>query len=156
MTPINNKNNKDTVKLNMDWNKSYYLDIDLIDKQHAIFFRIFDEIKELNKTPDSYDKLKDLILELEKYTNIHFRTEEALLLNSKHQGLNAHITQHQTFKKKIEEFKIAETYHNSLLTEQMIVFMRKWFLIHIAEVDREYVEDVKSFLKERKSAKTPN
>jgi len=139
-----------------DWDKSYYLGIDIIDQQHGIFFKLFDELNKLNQENDPFDKLKDVIFELEKYTDLHFETEEAFLVQSNYPSLDLHLIQHQVFKRKIEEFKIAETYRNSVLIDQMIVFMRKWFLMHIAEVDRKYVEDVKKFLDEKSSDNTFN
>jgi hemerythrin len=135
--------------INQTWNDSYSLGIEPIDKQHAGFFDLFDKLKAMNNEDILCNKMKDSILELEKYTNIHFRTEEALLIKSNYADFDSHILQHKFFKKKIEEFKIAETYKNSVLIDQIIVFMRKWFLMHIAEIDRKYAEDVKRVLNEK-------
>ena len=140
----------DDTNIIQSWNDSYSLGIELIDKQHAGFFGLFDKIKTLRREDGTFDDLKDSIADLEKYTNAHFRTEEALLIKSNFAETESHILQHQLFKKKIEEFKIAEAYKNTELIDQIIVFMRKWFLMHIAEIDRKYAEDVKRHLIEKK------
>jgi len=131
------------------WNKSYLLDISMIDKQHAKFFMLFDKLLVLNKKKEFPEDLSPLIDELEKYTKIHFQAEEALMRKARAPEYEIHLTQHDIFKKKIEEFKIAYKYNNSELLEQMIIFMRKWFLMHIAEVDGKYVDPVKKYLTER-------
>jgi hemerythrin len=64
-------------------------------------------------------------------------------------NIDLHIIQHQIFISKIEEFKIAYSYKNVLLLDQMIIFMRKWFLMHISEVDGKYVESSKKYLADK-------
>jgi hemerythrin len=61
MRPMDNKK-KNSSTQSKDWDKSYYLGIDIIDQQHGIFFKLFDELKELNQKNDPFDKLKDVIL----------------------------------------------------------------------------------------------
>jgi hemerythrin len=124
---------------NQTWNKSYFLDIEMIDKQHSKFFMLFDELTELNNSsnPEAYNRLSEVIDELEKYTRIHFQTEEALMRKANAPDIDLHLVQHNLFETKVEEFKSAYKYKNALLFEQMIGFMRKWFLMHISEVDKK-------------------
>lgn len=122
------------------------LGIPMIDKQHLNFFVLFDKLIELNNGANTYVELYKVIEELENYTNVHFKTEEALMRNANAPDYELHLVQHGIFIKKVEEFKIAYNYKNSVLQNQMIIFMRKWFLMHIAEVDGKYVETVQQFL----------
>ena len=131
------------------WNSSYKLNIPMIDKQHIRFFILFDRLLELNKELLSYPQILEVIEELDKYSHIHFQTEEALMQKSNSPNIDLHIIQHQIFISKIEEFKIAYSYKNVLLLDQMIIFMRKWFLMHISEVDGKYVESSKKYLADK-------
>lgn len=131
------------------WNNTYLLDIPMIDKQHFTFFKIFDNLILLNTETDNYDKMNEVILELENYTHNHFNTEEALMRKANVSNMDFHIMQHGLFKKKVAEFKIAYSYKNSVLMEQLISFMRKWFLMHISEVDKNYADSVKDYLKNK-------
>ena len=133
------------------WNKSYMLDIAMIDNQHVKFFSLFDKLLELKQADNSNEQILEAIQELEKYTHNHFATEEALMRKAEAPDYELHVLQHQVFIAKIEDFKIAYSYNNSALLEQMIIFMRKWFLMHISEVDRKYVDPVKKYLSERNS-----
>jgi hemerythrin len=47
----------------------------------------------------------------------------------------------------VEEFRMALQYNNVVLPEQMIQFMRKWFLMHIKVTDAKYAVEIKSYLK---------
>lgn len=140
------KATNDISEVYQTWNTSYLLNISIIDKQHVIFFNLFDKLKILNNKDDSYDELFEVIEELEKYTNTHFKTEEALMRKANALEFEMHLEQHGIFIKKVEEFKTAYRYKNSVLLEQMINFMRKWFLMHIAEVDGKYVDSVQEYL----------
>ena len=131
------------------WNSTYMLDIEIIDTQHMKFFLLFDKIQMLNKNPDSYSEISEVLNELEKYTHYHFNTEEALMRRAQTTDYDQHIAQHKVFIEKINDFKIAFNYQNSILLEQMITFFRKWFLMHISEIDRKYIEPVKKYLSEK-------
>ncbi|MDD3322007.1 MAG: hemerythrin family protein [Paludibacter sp.] len=131
------------------WNNSYLLDIPMIDKQHINFFKLFDKLMLMSKENDSYENINEVILELEKYTYNHFNTEESLMRNANVENIDFHILQHKLFIDKVEEFKLAYTYRNMILVDQMVVFMRKWFLMHISEVDRNYANTVREYLEKR-------
>jgi len=130
------------------WNDSFLLNIEIIDKQHKKFFEIFDEILLLSKNGDTTSKLLEVIEDLQNYAHYHFQTEEVLMANANSPDSELHIIQHEFFIKKMKEFRIAYNYNNSVLLNQIVVFMRKWLLMHIYEVDGKYVESVKKYLAE--------
>lgn len=142
-------NSMENQNVNQTWNNSYLLNIPMIDKQHMRFFKLFDMLMVLNKEVDKDFQILEVIEELEKYTNTHFKAEEALMRKANAPDYDLHVIQHELFVKKVADFKVAYSYKNSLLLEQMIVFMRKWFLVHISEIDGKYVESVQQYLLER-------
>ncbi|MFT3754297.1 MAG: hemerythrin family protein [Paludibacter sp.] len=131
------------------WNDSYLVNIPLIDKQHMKFFKIFDQLYALSTEEDNYDKLGSFIDELDRYTHIHFKTEEALMRKANTPDYELHLLQHSIFLRKIEEFKVAYSYKNTVLHQQMINFMRKWFLMHISDVDSKYADSVQELMHEK-------
>ena len=132
------------------WNDSFLLNIDVIDNQHKKFFELFDLILALNKSKAAVE-LSSVINELQDYAQYHFETEETLMQNADSENFVLHIIQHQFFINKINEFTIAQNYNNPVLTTQIVVFMRKWLLMHITETDKRYVESVQSFLLKNES-----
>jgi hemerythrin len=135
-------------KSEQSWNNSYLLDIPLIDKQHRRFIMLFDRLSELISQGKASNHLFEIIDELEKYTHYHFTTEEKLMSDALvvESEISSHQLQHQVFVKKVEEFKVASRYNNVVLSEQMIQFMRKWFLMHIKLTDSKYADAIKSYL----------
>lgn len=135
---------------NQDWNKSYMLGIQEIDEQHEKFFILFDRLNEMNKNDSSRIQILDVIEELTEYTHYHFGTEEKMMESADVEDFELHKMQHEMFVTKLVDFKIAYNYNNSVLLSQMVVFMRKWLLMHISETDRRYVEPVKTLLSKTK------
>ena len=54
-----------------------------------------------------------------------------------------HMQQHLFFKQKLDEFKQALEYKNEMVDEQMLNFLRKWFVVHISEQDKQYADYIK-------------
>jgi hemerythrin-like metal-binding protein len=129
-----------------NWNDSYLLDIPEIDKQHQYFFQIFDRLNALNNNAQDYQKIEAVIDELEAYTHEHFNTEELLMKSASSPGIDLHLQQHRVFEKKIGDFKTAYRYKNNVLLDEILTFLRKWFLMHITEVDKSYSASLKQYL----------
>lgn len=133
------------------WNDSFLLNIEIIDKQHKIFFEIFDIILLLNKEKETGSKLLEVIEKLQDYALYHFQTEEVLMQKANSPDSELHIIQHEFFIKKMKEFRIAYNYNNSVLLNQIAIIMRKWLLMHISEVDGKYVQSVQKYLNDKNS-----
>ncbi len=122
-------------KNSQSWNDSLLLGIPLVDKQHKILISLFDEIISVSKEDDSEDKILPLLNELQRYTIYHFNTEEELMRQKNLQNTELHLKQHNLFKKKIDDFIIAHNYKNIVLLNQIILFLRKWLVTHISDID---------------------
>ncbi|MGC9151159.1 MAG: bacteriohemerythrin [Microbacter sp.] len=134
------------------WNDSYLLNIPLIDTQHQRFFVLFDQMETMMRNNVKNNAYFEVINELEKYTHYHFSTEERLMREAHidEAYLAYHVAQHQLFVKKVEEFQIAESYDNSVLFENLLLFMRKWFLGHIKGTDSKYADAIRAYLISKK------
>ncbi len=129
------------------WNDTFFLfNIEIIDKQHKKLFQLFDLIIELNTTSGDFESISKIIDELDEYADYHFETEEDLMKKAGIIETDIHLQQHAFFKNQVEEFRKMYVYHNQSLADLMIVFLKKWFLVHIYDVDRQYVKPVKQYL----------
>ncbi|OIP04025.1 MAG: hypothetical protein AUJ97_03390 [Bacteroidetes bacterium CG2_30_32_10] len=128
------------------WDNSYSLDIPIIDRQHKMFFKIYDEL--LKNDPASISDAQKLyaIEQLKDYVLGHFQTEELLIKRAKYNEADQHIQQHKMFINKTNEFRQSFDYKNTQLVNQMLVFIRKWFLSHIAGSDAQYKTQVLEYI----------
>jgi len=128
-----------------NWTDKYLLNIDAIDKQHKVFFELWDkECREADL--NNNEQLSEIIHKLEDYITNHFSTEEKILINSGFKEVNNHINQHKYFIQKVNEMKMEQKYMNALLFEKISAFIKKWFLNHIMQTDKTYQKTVQSYL----------
>ena len=129
------------------WDDTFFLfNIEIIDKQHKKLFQLFDLIIEQNTVSGDFESISKIIDELGKYADYHFEIEEDLMKKAGIVETDIHFQQHAFFKNQIEEFRKMYVYHNQSLVDLIIVFLKKWFLVHIYDVDRQYVKPVKRYL----------
>lgn len=101
------------------------LNIVINDRQHKNFFEIFEIILLLNKKEETGGKLLEVIEEFQDYALYHFQTEEDLMQKANSPDSELHIIQHEFFIKKMKGFRMAYNYNNSVLINQLVIFMRK-------------------------------
>ena len=140
------KSSSESSKESQSWSDALLLGISDIDNQHKLFVSLLDQVSSINMEKDKKETIMPLLEELQRYSVYHFNAEEELLRKANAPDVDRHIKQHELFKKKCDEFVIAYNYNNIMLVEQMLLFMRKWLIIHISDVDSNYAESVKSYL----------
>ncbi|MFC2120816.1 bacteriohemerythrin [Bacteroidota bacterium] len=136
--------------INWKWKDSYSFGIPIIDFEHKKFIGIYDKVANLiiNKEQISDTEIIDVINEMINYLKVHLKTEENLIKQAGYPDFDGHIKQHKFFIEKIDEFNISFSYKNKLLINNLFVFIKKWFLLHIIQTDAKYVDCVKLYLKE--------
>ncbi len=130
-TTTKNQQSKDS----LSWNDSLMIGIPEIDKQHKILLVLFDELISLSKEEDNSDKILTLLKELQRYSIYHFNSEEEIMHRENLPNLELQIEQHNLFKKRIAEFMIGQNYKNRVLLNQISIFLRKWIIVHISDID---------------------
>jgi len=118
--------------------------IKTIDVQHQKFYTLLNELRLYNTNRDDNLAIINIIDELKAYAVYHFELEKRIMTKSRFPRIEAHLQQHDLFVQKIEEFKLAYNYQSALLSDQMITFLQKWFLIHIPTWDKDYVDFIKN------------
>jgi len=119
------------------------LGIKTVDLQHDKFFKMLDELRLYSANKDNKLLIKNLLEEFSAYATYHFVAEERMMKKSEFQLYEVHMQQHLFFKQKLDEFKQALEYKNEMVDEQMLNFLRKWFVVHISEQDKQYADYIK-------------
>ncbi len=125
------------MKLVIDWDKSYNIDIKEIDKQHK---KLVELINELLISRHNNSKIKNIIDSLFNYMDYHLAYEENLLSENNYPEFDEHKEIHNTFKNKIKDFKSKlNNGDNKFLIPQIGRFLIDWLLNHIKVVDKQYI-----------------
>ncbi len=110
-----------------------------IDAQHQKFFGLLSELKIYNSNREDNIAKASILDEFKAYSQYHFELEKRIMTRVEYSEIDKHIAQHEIFIKKIDEFVTAYSYQSAALSEQMLLFLQKWFLVHIQEWDQNYV-----------------
>lgn len=111
-----------------------------LDLHNEKFYKLLEELRIYASTKEKKAVIKELLDEFEAYSVYHFTNEEEMMSVSHFPDMERHVAQHRFFVQKIHEFKQSFSYGNHVVDEQMLVFLRKWFVVHISDVDRQFAD----------------
>lgn len=115
--------------------------IEPIDGEHENLFELLNRAYILVNTDyhsDYYQKLKDILDELDSYAEQHFEHEEAYMLQIRDPELIRQRTQHAFFRNKILEYKfinIDDEEDQQRTLSDLVCFLAKWLYRHILSSD---------------------
>lgn len=115
--------------------------ISQIDDEHRYLFELLNRAYVLVTTDyhdDYYQRLKDIIAELDRYAEQHFTHEEAYMTKIRDPELILQRPQHAFFREKILEFDLAnidETVAQQRTLSDLVAFLAKWLYRHILSSD---------------------
>jgi methyl-accepting chemotaxis protein len=129
----------------IDWGPRYFIGLKSIDEQHKILVDLMNELYEAFGSNKNKKVIKHVLKELLDYTIYHFGNEEELFEKYGYKESENHEDQHKKFIQRIEQFQKDFEKGNTILSFDLIDFLKNWLLNHILKIDAKYVP----FLKER-------
>lgn len=130
-----------------DWDDSFSVGIEMIDKQHMILVRAIN-LLDMAVRANSSDKLLSAIFEtLADYTNVHFGYEEELFDIYGYPGTETHKRQHADLLGKVLDLKRDWEAGNAEIGQEVLDFLVDWLKNHILGSDMEYTEFLQDQMK---------
>ncbi len=120
------------------WDTSYSVNVKKCDAEHQKLFDLINQLHEAMKMRMGQSIVVDTVNELEKYTQTHFRAEEALLQRAQYPKLDEHRLQHQKFIAQVKEFKADLDAGNLGSSIAVLTFLKDWLAEHIKQTDKMY------------------
>ena len=115
--------------------------IEEIDEEHRYLFRLLHEGMELVQNEyltDRYEKIKELLENLENYAERHFMHEEQYMEQIRDPELVRQRVQHDVFREKIRGFlfsHIGENEEQQQVLTELLQFLTRWLYHHIIGSD---------------------
>ena len=129
-----------------EFTEDYLTGIDTIDQEHARLFEIANETYDLMQDKlitDKYDKIVDLIHQLQDYTKTHFDHEEAFMESINYQHIWSERHQHAMFIKRLGEVDLTQVDDKQQeYVIHLLDFLAKWLQGHIKGMDKRIAEAV--------------
>jgi hemerythrin-like metal-binding protein len=120
------------------WEEKFSTGIQSIDNQHKEIFNYLNSLLEAMKLGQADKVIYQIVLDLERYSKVHFQKEEFFFQRFNYPGAKEHIEQHQFFIRKVANLKSDLKSGNFTLSIELLNFMKDWIENHILVVDKSY------------------
>ena len=119
------------------WVSEFEIGNEYVDLQHRYFLDLITRIGKNFRETNNDDYKRKLIIELHKYADFHFTSEENIATSC---GLPRVKSHHQLHLQLLEELnQNAENLDNGLKTiDEFLEFITDWFLVHTQHEDRKF------------------
>ncbi|OPJ55830.1 bacteriohemerythrin [Alkalithermobacter paradoxus] len=127
------------------WKDEYLIGVEKIDEQHKHLVNIANKTYEVLNDDfcvDKYDKIVEILKELEEYTIFHFAEEESYMKEIGYKKMFTHKIEHDEFVQKIRNIDLEsiDNEQNECLLD-IVNFIVDWLVSHILEKDKLIVEN---------------
>jgi len=124
----------------IEWSDELSVGIGNIDEQHDQLFKLMAELDSAIREHKATEKIEDILTMLFNYAQIHFATEEELLMKHKYPEIKLHELEHQMFIAKAFGFKekFEDNPNRPGLSLEILDFLFTWILNHIQLTDKRY------------------
>jgi len=121
-----------------EWKPQYSVRIGSIDGQHQNLFRMAEDLYTAMSAGQGKPALSKILDRLVQYTTVHFAHEERLMSLHGYPDLAAHVAEHRALTRQVLAFQAKFEDGQSVLTVQVLLFLKDWLQKHIAASDQRY------------------
>jgi hemerythrin len=123
------------------WKDSFNIGVKVMDEQHKVFASYINELYDAIQAGKAEAITEPTLAKLTDYIQSHFAVEEDILKSINYPMLEDQKGQHAYYISELTFLK--SSYLNKTQTAQnMLLFLRDWFLHHITTEDLKYAEYV--------------
>jgi len=130
------------------WSDKYVLGNALIDTQHRMLMMLCRKLDIAIKTRQDPQAIQRVILEVKKFAEFHFVSEQNLMHEIGYPEVEAHSRLHNTLLLELQT-ELQKIRHGSEFPEDLLYMLNHWLMDHIASEDAK----IESYL--RSAAKRP-
>jgi hemerythrin len=122
----------------LHWNEAYSVRIEEMDKQHRTLLDLLTKLGDCMVEGVIKDDFKDIVSELSRYANTHFKEEEDLLAKYDYPMLAAQQSMHQKYIARIADYEKKLGERDAALSLDILKFLTDWLINHIILEDKKY------------------
>lgn len=122
----------------LKWDHRYELGHERIDAEHKIFLGLIVDFNEAAKKHVPKDKLVRMLLEISKYAEFHFLSEENIMIEYRYPGYSQHAHLHQILLEQIKDH-YTQFCSDAINADDVFEFLFEWFALHTSNEDKKLV-----------------
>jgi hemerythrin len=120
------------------WTNALSVGVKEIDRQHQHLIQLINDLHEAMKEGKEKEVLGKTLKDLCDYTVYHFGAEVRMLEGVGYPGIHAQIAEHRSFTREILEIRVRFEAGQSVITIDLMQFLRDWVNDHVKGVDKKY------------------
>lgn len=122
------------------WKDALKLGIGSVNNEHKQLVDTLNEFYDNITQKSNKENITKALAKLKDYTVYHFKNEESFLAQHKYPQLDTHIKEHQKFIEKVNNIEERINEGKTVLSLDVIVFLKDWVQNHIMHSDKDYAE----------------
>jgi len=128
----------------LNWQSDYSVNIKEIDLQHMKLIELINQLHNAMKAGKGKEVMGKILEELVNYTTYHFNNEEKLFEKYGYPEVHVHKRQHSDLVKQVTNYKNDFDSGKSVLTMNLMNFLKDWLTKHILDTDKQYTSFLNS------------
>ena len=128
----------------VSWKDEYSVGVEKIDRQHRHLFEIINKLIDRSGSSSDSKLVSETLTEMLNYAKEHFTTEEELMQEYGYPEIESHKEQHIYFFKTTAELSINALNKQSMVSREIVEFLKLWLTLHILKCDMKYKEFFKA------------
>ncbi len=126
----------------IQWKESLELHNDLIDTQHRIIVLLCRKLDIAIKTQESEQTVRCVMLELKKFVEFHFLSEENLMHEIGYPEVDNHALIHTDLLQQLDMMLTKISRHREF-PEDLLYFLNNWVVDHLVKEDLKIANFIK-------------
>lgn len=127
--------------MQIEWDSKLEIGDEFIDLQHRTFVILVSRSSKAFEKRVPHDVLMKIFYEIKKYAEFHFVSEENFMISVAYPGYLEHEQMHSHLLSELS-MKIAEANRDERCARQVLEFLYRWLLGHIASEDKKIMAHV--------------
>jgi hemerythrin-like metal-binding protein len=121
-----------------EWDDRYILGIEEIDEHHRKLIELLNKAYNLILYSTDKGEIETILTELTEYTDYHFNAEEQMMKKIGYAGLDAQVSNHNSFKKQLSDLMQNHLSGAPHVNTDVVLFLWDWLGKHILKDDKEW------------------
>ena len=122
----------------MKWTPALSVKVQQFDDQHMVLVEMINALHDAVKAGRGAEILGTTLDGLITYTTTHFGEEEKLMETFSYPDRDEHKAAHENLIKIVQELQQKFTSGQSIVSLDVLMFLRDWLMGHINVVDKKY------------------
>lgn len=119
------------------WKEEYSVGNQKLDNDHQQIISIINDLYELVLANDSGRGINAIVKRLNSYTQLHFTTEEHMLVMNSYPHLQDHRQEHEAMISRTQCLQLKRSFDKDSC-QDVLLMLKEWWLGHIQKRDQDY------------------